>query len=439
MKARRARAHVFSRLLSCGLFALATAMPLVARADDVATARVRFQEGVALYDKGQYDKARAAFLQAWALKKHPAVLLNLAQSCLKSNHPAEAAHAFQRYLREAPDVTAAQRAEAERGLVEARKKDGRLDIQAAAGAEVAVDDERLGTAPLTEPYDVEPGTHVVRVKGEADQNVTVTAGQVVTVKAGVAAVATPTPPTGPTTSPTSSTVSTTGTPANDGRGVRGESCRARADCQEGLKCVGNTCVDGSDRRGASHDQGWTDETLGEWLGFKLEGVHPFVGGQWLGGPAWLLATTGRGSTNDRNVQGSFLFSLRGGLHIDRHELALELSPFTYIPYNTASIVFAGATLRVAGTYGYLIPLYEAASASVYWPLRIGVGMLAGANNTQGLVYFEGRTDLVGLGVRVGHLFFDVMAPSFRYAFTHRLGTAVHLMSWHCGGNISYVF
>src|SRR5438132_10193537 len=99
-------------------------------ADDETTkvARARFQEGVEFYDKGQYEKARAAFLQAYALRKHPAVLLNLAQSSLKANHHLEAVRYFQQYLREAQNISAAQRADAERGLAEARQKLGRLDI-----------------------------------------------------------------------------------------------------------------------------------------------------------------------------------------------------------------------------------------------------------------------------------------------------------------------
>ena len=62
----------------------------VARADEdpttTAAARERFKEGVAYFDKKDFEKARAAFLQAYALKKHPAVLLNLAQSEVRSGH-----------------------------------------------------------------------------------------------------------------------------------------------------------------------------------------------------------------------------------------------------------------------------------------------------------------------------------------------------------------
>ena len=70
------------------------APPVHASTEDdatVAMARERFKEGVSFFDLKQYDKARAAFLQAYALKKHPAVLLNLAQSELRSGHEADAA------------------------------------------------------------------------------------------------------------------------------------------------------------------------------------------------------------------------------------------------------------------------------------------------------------------------------------------------------------
>src|SRR6185503_3408313 len=82
------------------LFVLILLFPLLAHADgDTDMARQRFNEGVHFFDRGEYDKARGAFLQAWALKRHPAVLLNLAQSSLRSHHEAEAARYFEEYLR----------------------------------------------------------------------------------------------------------------------------------------------------------------------------------------------------------------------------------------------------------------------------------------------------------------------------------------------------
>src|SRR4029078_810475 len=108
--------------------------------DDATTkaARARFQEGVGLYDKGQYEAARAAFLQAYALRKHPAVLLTLAQSSLRSGRALEGAKYFNQFLRESTNATAAQRADAEKGLVEARMKIGRLEVSAPTARDIRV-------------------------------------------------------------------------------------------------------------------------------------------------------------------------------------------------------------------------------------------------------------------------------------------------------------
>lgn len=140
---------------------LAAAQP----ADDAATkdARTRFTEGVELFDKGQYEAARSKFVQAYALRKHPAVLQNLAQSSLKAGHPLEAARYFQQYLREATQATPQQRQDAEAGLTEARSRLGRIEIVAPPGTEIFVDAERIGVTPLAEAIiDVEPGTRVVK-------------------------------------------------------------------------------------------------------------------------------------------------------------------------------------------------------------------------------------------------------------------------------------
>jgi Flp pilus assembly protein TadD len=92
-----------SRIAAAVLVAfLSSSVPHRAAAqDDPVTiqARARFKEGVEFYDKGQFENARLAFLQAYALKKHPAVLLNLAQSSAKAGHPLEAAKNFQQLIK----------------------------------------------------------------------------------------------------------------------------------------------------------------------------------------------------------------------------------------------------------------------------------------------------------------------------------------------------
>lgn len=178
------------RTRACALALLITLSPAMfpvgsAFADDALTemARQRFQEGVKFFDQKKYEEARAAFLQAYALKRHPAVLLNLAQSELRANRPADAARHFAQYLRENPNPSSLERQDAERGLLEARAKAGRVSISVnAAGADVFIDDEFVGKAPLPEPVDVAVGTHRIEAKlGEqtASASITAAAGKIV--------------------------------------------------------------------------------------------------------------------------------------------------------------------------------------------------------------------------------------------------------------------
>lgn len=151
--------------------------------DDPLTlqARARFKEGVDAFDKGKYEEARLSFLQAYTLKKHPAVLLNLAQSSAKSNHNVDALKYFQQFLKEATNATPQQKKDAETGLAEVRQKLGRIEVIAPSGTEVSLDDQgKVGTTPM-DPIDVEPGEHTVK---SPTQSVTViaTVGQKVQAK-----------------------------------------------------------------------------------------------------------------------------------------------------------------------------------------------------------------------------------------------------------------
>jgi hypothetical protein len=187
-------------------------------------ARQRFQEGVKLFDAKKFEEARAAFLQAYALKKHPAVLLNLAQSEVKSNHPVDAARHFSQYLLENSSAPPADRKTAEQGLAEARLKTGRVQVEVnVPGAEIFVDDELIGKAPLREPVDVGPGQHKVEARfagyPNASGQVSTATGQVVALslkldKGGSTAAvipATPPPPPAPTGSEPAPTTPAAGT------------------------------------------------------------------------------------------------------------------------------------------------------------------------------------------------------------------------------------
>jgi tetratricopeptide (TPR) repeat protein len=157
-------------LATATLFAFSVVLsPEKARAQekDAVTemARQRFQEGVKFFDQKKYEEARAAFLQAYALKRHPAVLLNLAQSELRSAHPADASNHFAAFLRESPNASGIERSEAERGLNDARSKIGRLHITVnVTGADVFIDGEQVGQSPVADALEVTTGSHAIEAR-----------------------------------------------------------------------------------------------------------------------------------------------------------------------------------------------------------------------------------------------------------------------------------
>lgn len=192
---------------------VALAQP-AAQSDSVKQlARQRYGEGVKAFDAGRYEDARNAFLQAYALTKHPAVLLNLGQSELRSNHPEDAGNHFQQFLREHSAATAEERTTARAGIAEAKKKASQVVVSVdAAGADVSIDGTTVGKSPLPDPVFIKPGKHTVfaTLAGKS-------AAAAIDTKPGLAATATltlgagapapapvpapPSPPTGPSGPP----------------------------------------------------------------------------------------------------------------------------------------------------------------------------------------------------------------------------------------------
>ncbi|WP_437683166.1 hypothetical protein [Sorangium sp. So ce131] len=152
-------------LTEAGLTSLPLREPLsFAQSADTVTevARQRYEDGVKAYDAGRFEDARTAFLQVYALKQHPAVLLNLGQSELRSNHLEDAGRHLQQFLREHTAATPEQRATAERGIAEVKRRTGFLIVIADAnGADISVDGTLVGKAPLLDPVFVKPGKHTL--------------------------------------------------------------------------------------------------------------------------------------------------------------------------------------------------------------------------------------------------------------------------------------
>jgi hypothetical protein len=168
----RARAIAFAwitSLLFAGLFALLTESRAFAQQPSTApdpvteVARQRYEEGVKAFDAGRYEEARSAFLQAYALKRHPAVLLNLGLSELRSGKYVEdGGNHLQQFVREHTAATPEQKASAEKAIADAKKRTAWVVVSVdAAGADVSIDGTALGKSPLLDPHFVKPGKHTL--------------------------------------------------------------------------------------------------------------------------------------------------------------------------------------------------------------------------------------------------------------------------------------
>ncbi len=147
-------------------------------------------------------------------------------------------------------------------------------------------------------------------------------------------------------------------------GGQGESCRARLDCQGGLRCVNHVCT-APETPKAEAQPCQSTANCGELRCVEGRCINPFaplhpspdrvrffLGLVTMGGVAYggVISNGGRWDTS---AQSTFIAAVRAGVLIDeRHEIAVELSPFTYAYYQPSP----GPTFQVNATYGYRVPL-----------------------------------------------------------------------------------
>jgi hypothetical protein len=166
--------RIGSALLVLALTSTALAEPV---SEAIKSARKRFQEGVAAADAGNYEAARIAFQQAYALKPHASVLRNLGQVELRTGHSLDAARHLSTFLRDTTFGTPADRESAQQSLAEAESKIGRIVIEVdVEGAEASIDGELIGRAPFgSDPFYAEPGARKLKIKkdGYADYEQTI--------------------------------------------------------------------------------------------------------------------------------------------------------------------------------------------------------------------------------------------------------------------------
>lgn len=144
---------------------IASASSVSAQAEDATVVRARelFKRGVDAYDRGVYYDALQAFQEAYALRPHPSVRVNIANCYDKLDRPAEAIQNFEQFLGSGAG-TAKQQEEVVKALDQLRKRVGRLLLHVSPdGAKVVIDANDPMRAPISDVVLLKAGRHQLTV------------------------------------------------------------------------------------------------------------------------------------------------------------------------------------------------------------------------------------------------------------------------------------
>jgi hypothetical protein len=166
-----------SMLFHAGAFAQA-AQP---SEDDRVKASAHFRRGVELFQEEAFRAALAEFQRAYQIAPDYRLLYNIGQTNLELHDYLGAAQNYERYLSAGYlDISPERRTEVEQNLVALRERVASVQIVVNRdGAEISIDDLKVGTSPLTGPILVNVGGHRVTARtsyGSTDAEVINVAG-----------------------------------------------------------------------------------------------------------------------------------------------------------------------------------------------------------------------------------------------------------------------
>lgn len=124
-----------------------------------------FKEGIAAFDRRDFEAARVAFLQTFALKPTaPVVRRNLGLAEIYSGHYLDGARRLGRVIHMTDEGTSVDRARMVESLKKAEAHLERVTVEVnVEGAEIQIGDVDLGASPLPFAWYLEPGAYDVRV------------------------------------------------------------------------------------------------------------------------------------------------------------------------------------------------------------------------------------------------------------------------------------
>ncbi|HTV21197.1 MAG TPA: PEGA domain-containing protein [Polyangiaceae bacterium] len=124
-----------------------------------------FKEGIAAFDRRDFEAARVAFLQTFALKPSaPVVRRNLGLAEIYSGHYLEGARRLGRVIHTTDEGTSVDRARMVESLKKAEAHLERVTVEVnVEGAEIQIGDVDLGLSPLQFAWYLEPGAYDVHI------------------------------------------------------------------------------------------------------------------------------------------------------------------------------------------------------------------------------------------------------------------------------------
>ena len=155
-------------------------------ADESAQTRELFRQGLGAFNTGQVEEARALFRQAWAVRPSADIAMQLAQTEIDLGKYADAAEHLEYALANfTPSITDKMRAVAKQAYLDVIQRVAKLSLTVSpAGAEVFINGQSVGRAPLGRSIYADTGTCVLAARnGSAEDTKTLLAeaGQEVSV------------------------------------------------------------------------------------------------------------------------------------------------------------------------------------------------------------------------------------------------------------------
>lgn len=129
--------------------------------------KVHFDQGVALYNDGNFSAALAEFEAAYALNPAPYILNNIGLAQKSLFHYPEAIATLQKYILASPNITADQLKQTQRVIAEMQALLSPITFDITpADATLTLDGHPLGTGPLTGPIQIAAGSYALEISHE---------------------------------------------------------------------------------------------------------------------------------------------------------------------------------------------------------------------------------------------------------------------------------